>query len=133
MSSKNINLREVGRKILIVDDENDVGLALKRILERNSFSVDYYSDPMSALNSYRVGYYDLAIFDIRMPGIDGTELYKRIRELDKQVKVCFVSAYEITVDELARILPDYILNCLFKKPVHSKFFIEKVSEVLSAT
>lgn len=122
-----------GKKILIVDDEHDIGLSLKRVLERNSFSVDYYSESIEAIENFKVGYYDLAIFDIRMPGIDGTELYKRIRQLDKSVKICFISAYEITIDELSRILPDYILNCLFKKPVHSKFLLDKVAEVLSAS
>jgi DNA-binding response OmpR family regulator len=116
-----------------VDDQRDIGLSLKRLLERNSFSVDYYSDALAALHSYHAGSYDLAIFDIRMPGIDGTELYRRIRQLDKKIKICFITAYEITVEELSRILPDYILNCLFKKPIHSKILLAKVAEVLSAT
>ena len=68
-----------------------------------------------------------------MPGIDGTELYRRIRQLDNSVKICFISAYEITIEELSRILPDYILNCLFKKPVQSRFLLDKVAEVLSAS
>ena len=132
MNSTN-NSQKSKNKVLIVDDERDIGLSLKRVLERNSFSVDCYNDPLEALNNYRIGYYDLAIFDIRMPGIDGTELYRRIRQLDKRIKICFVSAYEITIEELSRILPDYILNCLFKKPVPSKLLLEKVVEVLSAT
>lgn len=133
MISGHKNNRMSGKKVLIVDDEHDIGLSLKRVLERNNFSVDYYSGSAEAIDNFRVGYYDLAIFDIRMPGIDGTELYKRIRQLDKRVKICFISAYEITIDELSRILPDYILNCLFKKPVHSKFLLDKVAEVLSAS
>jgi two-component system response regulator ChvI len=121
------------KKILIVDDERDIGLSLKRVLEGQSFSVDYYSDSLEALSNFRAEVYDLAIFDIRMPRIDGTELYRRIRELDKRIKICFISAYEITIEELSRILPDYILNCLFKKPVRAKVLLEKVSEALAAT
>jgi two-component SAPR family response regulator len=97
------------------------------------FSVDFYSDPKKALNDFQPGTYELAIFDIRMPVIDGTELYKRVRSIDKRIKVCFISAYEITVEELSRILPDYVLNCLFKKPVPSKVFVERVVEVISAS
>jgi CheY-like chemotaxis protein len=48
-----------------------------------------------------VGNYDLAIFDIRMPGMDGTELYRRIRQLDRRIKICFISAYEMTIEELS--------------------------------
>ena len=133
MISDHRNNRTSGKKILIVDDEHDIGLSLKRVLERNSFSVDYYSESSEAIDNFKVGYYDLAIFDIRMPRIDGTELNRQIRQLDKRVKICFISAYEITIEELSRILPDYILNCLFRKPVQSKFLLDKVAEVLSAS
>ena len=116
-----------------MDDEHDIGLSLKRVLETNSFCVDYYSDPLEAINNYRAGNYQLAIIDIRMPSIDGPELYRRIRRLDKLIKICFISAYEITIEELSRILPDYILNCLFKKPVAVKLLLSKINEVLSVT
>jgi CheY-like chemotaxis protein len=133
MSSSSTNNHRSKKRILIVDDERDVGLSLKRVLERNRFLVDFYSNPLEVLDNFKAGQYDLAIFDIRMPGIDGTELYRRIRQLDKRIKICFISAYEITTEDLSRILPDYILNCLFKKPVPAKFLLEKVAEALSAT
>ena len=46
--------RMSGKKILIVDDEHDIGLSLKRVLERNSFSVDYYSQAAEAIDNFKV-------------------------------------------------------------------------------
>jgi CheY-like chemotaxis protein len=68
------------KKILLVDDEPDVIYAIKNVLEDNGFQIDSFNDPILALKSYKINFYDLVILDIKMPKMDGFELYIKIRE-----------------------------------------------------
>jgi two-component system catabolic regulation response regulator CreB/two-component system response regulator ChvI len=83
------------KRILIVDDEPDVNLALRIVLEDNNFIVDSFNDPLRALENFKADMYDLAILDIKMPKKDGFEVYKEILKIDNRVKVCFLTAGDI--------------------------------------
>ena len=87
-----------GKRILLVDDDPDTTMAISIVLETDGFKVDSFNDPVLALSSFRSHYYDLAILDIKMPTMDGFELYTEIREIDNQVKVCFITAGEMYYD-----------------------------------
>ena len=69
----------MSKRILVVDDESDVCLALKRILDENGFTVDSYEDPLLALEKFRANLYDLVILDIKMPEMNGFALYREIK------------------------------------------------------
>jgi two-component system, OmpR family, response regulator ChvI len=77
------------RKILLVDDELDIILSLKLFLEENGFEVDAYDNPSSAIANYKPSLYRLLILDIKMPQIDGFELYERIHKMDNNANVFF--------------------------------------------
>ena len=68
------------KKFLLVDDEPDVTYTIQKILEDHGFKVDSFNDPILALNNYKAYFYDLVILDIKMPKMNGFELYTRIRE-----------------------------------------------------
>ena len=80
------------RRIMIVDDEQDVTFLFKIILEgmhqdlSYCCKVDSFNDSLVALENYREGLYDLIIIDVVMPKMDGFRLYKEIRKKDKKVK-----------------------------------------------
>jgi CheY-like chemotaxis protein len=84
-----------GKKILLVDDEPDIAMTFKLTLESTGFTVNAYQDPLIALSKFKPGYYDLVILDIKMPKMNGFELYTEIRKIDNQVKVCFITAGEM--------------------------------------
>ena len=69
-----------GKKLLIIDDEPDITFTIKSIMEENDFKVDSFTDSISALDNYQINYYDLVILDIKMPKMDGFQLYVKIRE-----------------------------------------------------
>jgi two-component system, OmpR family, response regulator ChvI len=83
------------KKILLVDDEPDITLTFSIVLEDNGFVVDAFNDPLLALSSLKQGLYVLALLDIKMPKMNGFELYREIRKLDDKVKVCFMTAFDI--------------------------------------
>ena len=68
-------MSDIKRRVLVVDDEPDICLTLKIILERYGFTVDSFADPNTALKNFKPGLYDLVILDIKMPQISGFELY----------------------------------------------------------
>jgi DNA-binding response OmpR family regulator len=64
-------MSQVKKRILIVDDEKDVGSTLKMILENYGFVIDCFTDPAMALEQFKPYLYDLTILDIRMPETNG--------------------------------------------------------------
>ena len=116
-------------RILIVDDEQDITSILKRGLEKYGYEIDVFNDPLLALSSFRAGSYDLILLDIRMPKMDGFELYQRITQLDSKTKVCFMTAFEVYYDALKELFPDsYESICFIRKPIAIQDFVKKISK-----
>lgn len=86
-------------RVMLIDAEQDITTIFKIGLENNQFIVTTFNDPLEALSKFRPGLYDLLILDIRMPRMNGFQLYRRIRDIDNKVKVCFLTAY----DEFRRV------------------------------
>ena len=92
-----------GKKLLIIDDESDITFTIKNILENNGFKVDSFTDPISALDNHKINFYDLVILDIKMPKMDGFQLYTKIREKDPKIKICFLTASELYYEEFRKM------------------------------
>jgi DNA-binding response OmpR family regulator len=109
-------------------------LAIKTALEESEFlQVEAFYDPVLALSRFKAGAYDLAILDIKMPGIDGFELYRKLRKTDNKLKICFLTAAELghyretdsdIIDELGK---DYFVT----KPVETTDLINRLKVMLS--
>jgi DNA-binding response OmpR family regulator len=115
------------KTVLLVDDEPDVKLALKVALEENGFQVDTFDDPIIALDNFRNGVYDLLILDIKMPKMHGFELYREIRKIDNEVKVCFLTAGEMYYGAYDDIFNE---NQFIRKPIENKELINRVNEII---
>jgi DNA-binding response OmpR family regulator len=86
-------------RILVVDDEPDLTKVSTLALEYHGFKVDTFNDPQEALSKFKPGSYDLIILDIKMPKMDGFELYHEIKKKDNNAKVCFLTASELYYQE----------------------------------
>ena len=106
-------------KILLVDNEPDIALAFKIGLEDNGFEVDAFDNPQVASSNFKAGLYDLLLLDIRMPKMNGIEFYQKMKEIDKKVKVCFITASEIYYyKEIAKeLFPILGVSRLIRKPI----------------
>jgi CheY-like chemotaxis protein len=123
------------KNILLVDDEPDVTYTITNILEDNGYKVDSFIDPIITLKSYKTNFYDLVILDIKMPKMDGFELYTKIRERDPKVKICFLTASEMyyekfrkTHSEFSKIIDE---QCFIQKPVKPEDLITKLEDIMN--
>ncbi|MFL6383446.1 MAG: response regulator transcription factor [Nitrososphaeraceae archaeon] len=117
-------------RILVVDDEPDILLALKIVLESNGFKTEAFGDPILALRSFIAGSYDLALLDIRMPRITGLGLYKELRRIDNKIRVCFLSAIS-NYQEFAKYFPTINENQIIVKPVDNQTLIQRINKIMS--
>jgi CheY-like chemotaxis protein len=118
------------KRILVVDDEPDITFTLKEGLEKSGlFDVETFTDPSSALSNFKSGYYDFLLIDIRMPKIDGYELYDKIRAIDARVKACFISAYNVNYKALREQFPTIKMEC-YAKPLEIDELIRKITDEL---
>jgi CheY-like chemotaxis protein len=118
------------KRILVVDDEPDITFTLKEGLEKSGlFDVETFTDPSSALSNFKSGYYDFLLIDIRMPKIDGYELYDKIRAIDAKVKACFISAYNVNYKALREQFPTIKMEC-YAKPLEIDELIRKITDEL---
>ena len=125
----------IKNRILIVDDEDDINLLFKMVLEDNGFKVDTFNDPLVALQNFTAGSFDLLLLDMLMPKMSGFELYQKIRMLDDKIKICFLTASGINHEEIRKKVAyatiDYPENCFIIKPIENEEFIKRVKSQLS--
>jgi len=105
MTNINNNNAERPRRILVVDDDTDVISTFKMILEMNGFEVDAYTSPTLALSNFKPNSYGLLLLDIRMPIMNGFELYRKIKSIDSGVEACFITAFEDFREEFKESFP----------------------------
>ncbi|HZE78354.1 MAG TPA: response regulator [Nitrososphaeraceae archaeon] len=123
-------------RIMVVDDEKDILRIIKRDLESNNqirFNVDIFSTAESALEAFENrpdNHYDLVLTDIRMPRMNGFELYRRIKEKNPATKVAFITAFEINKEEFSKVLPSIDVKDFIIKPVSISALIIKLQEII---
>ncbi len=121
-------------RVLVVDDEPDINLTFKTGLEANGFVVDAFCDPVLALSNFKPGVYDLLLLDVRMPQINGFELYEKFRKIDSNVKACFIPAHDVYYQSLKEIFPaskEMLLSGakgVLRKPISIDDLIETVEK-----
>jgi two-component system, OmpR family, response regulator ChvI len=123
----------MNKRILIVDDEPDLTLSLKMTLEENGLKVNSFTDPLSALENYKeeAGMYDLLILDMKMPQMNGFELYRQIRKIDDKVKVCFLTAGEMDYEQFGKeLFPALENNCYIQKPIENETLIKRLNRIM---
>lgn len=113
--------------IALVDDDRNILTSVSIALESEGYKVETYTDGASALDGLAVKRPDLAIFDIKMPRMDGMELLRRLRQ-NSDLPVIFLTSKDEEIDELFGLkmgADDFI-----KKPFSQRLLVERVKAVL---
>ena len=119
---------------MVVDDEPDILFTYKSLLSAEGYNVQPFTDPQEALKHFvqlpdPSSYYQLVLLDIRMPRLNGLQLFYRIKAISHNTKIMFCSALDMA-EELVSILPDIKYDDIIKKPIERKYFISKINSIL---
>jgi DNA-binding response OmpR family regulator len=117
------------KRILLVDDDMDTCVTFKKMLEEQDFDVHAFVRSQDVLENFMPGAYDLVVLDIKMPNIDGIKLYHQLRKVDKNVKVCFITASEEYYIEHFPELNEE--KCFMQKPISLDNFVDRVKLALA--
>ena len=133
MSGPTVNEGLPKMNVMLIDDEPDMIITYKSFLHSEGYIVDAFTNSQEALRHFaqvNPSYYDLVIMDIRMPHLNGLQLYHRMKAINSSVRVLFVSALD-AVEELVSILPDIKHNSIIRKPVEKDNFVKSVQLAMS--
>lgn len=119
-------------KIMLVDDDADIGYIMKSFLEAKKYVVESYSNPILALEQFKASPRDyvLVIADIRMPGMTGIELGNEITKIAPNTKILYMSSFDITPLEFSKIAPSKLKDDFLQKPARLNELYDKVKTQL---
>jgi DNA-binding NtrC family response regulator len=126
---------EVRKRIMAVDDEQDLTMTLKVGLDiYGPFDLDMFNNPKSALRSFKPNFYALVLIDIRMPCMDGFELYEELKKIVPDVKVCFLTASEMYHEEVREKDYSNLSSDIFiQKPILTDNLITEINKKINST
>ena len=119
-------------RLLIVDDEFDIVQVLKLGLQQNGFLVDSFTTPEEALQSFKSNAeaYSLLLSDVRMPGLSGIQLARKVKEINPNVKVVLMTAFEIRDNEFSKVFPSSGIDGFVQKPIRIRGLADKILSVI---
>jgi DNA-binding NtrC family response regulator len=120
--------------ILIVDDDIDILTVTGRSLEHAGFKVHAFVDPLTALHHVRndCKYCQVLVSDIRMPGLTGFQLVRKVKDLRPEMKVIMMTMFEVNKPEFEAVFPSTPIDAVIRKPFTPSQLVEKIRGFLGA-
>ncbi len=118
--------------VLLIDDDKDILTVLKRSLEIKGVNTYGFTNPVLAVEHFRnnAANYDIVVTDIRMPQMNGFEVARAVKEIRPDIKLAFVTAFEVNQSEFEKVLPSTKVDAFITKPVKSATFAEIMDGVM---
>jgi DNA-binding NtrC family response regulator len=121
------------RLVAVVDDEMDITFLFRDALETiKGISIFTFTDPKMALEHFKMNneYYVLIISDFRMPGLNGTELLKKMKDTNPSVRTILMTAFEVNDVNFREYIKQNIINSFLQKPIKLKdLHVEVVKQI----
>ena len=114
------------RKVLVVDDEENIRLLFKEELEEEGYEVDTASNGLEALEKVKAASFDVIVLDIKMPVMDGIQALNAIKNINKDQPVILCSAY----GEFKQDLSSWISDGYVVKSADTRELKETIKEIL---
>ena len=105
------------KRILFVNDDEDTADVIKEDLSIHGYEVEAFVDPNLALQNFKASNYDLLLLNVRMRGLNGFELYNKMKKIDENIQICFISASNTFYEKYKRLYPEVQEECYIQKPV----------------
>ncbi len=121
--------------LLVVDDDSDIAHVIKQGLLKNRFLVSAFTNLEEALITFesKSNDYCLVLSDIRMPGMSGIQLARKVKEINPNVKVILMTAFEIRDSEFSKVFPSTQVDGFVQKPVGIQNLTNKILDIIGET
>ncbi len=119
-------------KLLIVDDDPDIAHVLKQGLLNERFLVSAFTNPEDALQNFQFNSKDycLMLSDIRMPGLSGIQLARKVKEINSGIKVVLMTSFEIKDNEFSKVFPSLHVDGFVQKPININDLTNKIISII---
>ena len=118
-------------RILVVDDNKDLLLTLSLILKKTGFYVETAADGFNAVDIYFNGDFNVTLMDIDLPGINGVEAFRLIREMDPAAPVILMTGY--SDEDLIQLAINEGAHCVLHKPIRIDKMIDTIKQAVSTS
>ena len=120
------------QSVIVIDDEMELAALFKTFLSKEGFDAISFTDPLIALEYFRDTFdkHALIIADMRMPDRNGIELAKRIRQINSEIKIFLVTAFDISDLENDSDYKGARIDMLLQKPIHLSNLREMIKSAL---
>jgi two-component system catabolic regulation response regulator CreB/two-component system response regulator ChvI len=116
-------------RIMVVDDEHDLTKVMKIALEEEGFSVDAFNSAKEALSKYEPSRYGLILLDIRMPEMNGFDLFREVKRKDSNAKICFLTAFDVYAGEFQKLFPNMKVEGFLTKPISISHLASEIRKI----
>lgn len=121
------------RKVMIVDDDLDILLLIKDMLESNGYEAYDFLNPIKALDAFEQNpnMYDLVLLDIMMRELDGRQVYVKMKQINPNCKVYIFTGLDIDSNEFLKICPSFKEQQLIRKPSRMDSLLKIVNDAIA--
>ena len=118
--------------LLVVDDDPDIVQVLKMGLLKDKFLVSAFTNPEEALQNFQSNSEDycLILSDIRMPGMSGIKLARKVKKINPKVKVILMTSFEIKDNEFSKVFPSTQVDGFAQKSIRIKDLTNKILDII---
>jgi CheY-like chemotaxis protein len=118
--------------VLLIDDDKDILTVLKLSLERKGMNIHCFTNPVLAVEHFKnnAANYDIVVTDIRMPQMNGFEVARAIKEIRQDIRLAFITAFDINKSEFEKVLPSTKVDAFITKPVKPATFAEIINGIM---